>query len=117
MEMLGAIEHEARRSQVEAVAYDLTKKATEFIRENDLKDLVILDRSARPFATAFITYWNLAHKDEKKPGIYFINPDAFTEKKQPKTCRRSLEKNTDFYLKTGKSRFSFLIFAPMKAEH
>lgn len=100
--MVKYLNQETRRKEVERVAYDLTKKAASFIRDNQFEDVVILDRSARPFATALTTYWNLAYSDQKKPNIYFINPEAFKEEKssdelveQFKEEHRFLFKNKD----------------------
>lgn len=73
-QLLESLLGESRTKALENFTYNLTKQTASFIRENNFKDVVLLDRSARPFAMALMTYWNLAFKGEKKPGIFFLNP-------------------------------------------
>lgn len=59
----------------ETYLYEIIKNIAEFVEHNKLDDIVLIDRSARPIATAILTYWNLTHPDKRAPGVYFLNPD------------------------------------------
>ena len=50
---------------------------TEYVANNDIKNIVFVDRSARSAWIGFYTYWKLNFSDRKMPTIYFFNPDGF----------------------------------------
>lgn len=51
-----------------------TERLAEVVRSNDFENILFIDTSARPAATALREYWRLKFPDEEMPGMYFINP-------------------------------------------
>lgn len=58
--------------------FDYSKKLAEYVHDNDIADLVIVDRSARPVWVGVKEYWRAKYPNEPMPGIYFINPKGFS---------------------------------------
>lgn len=57
-----------------------TEKLSEEIVENQVSDVIFVDSSARPAATALREYWKLKQGDQAMPGLYFVNPFGFKDK-------------------------------------
>ncbi|MEI6352356.1 MAG: hypothetical protein WCO35_00240 [Candidatus Nomurabacteria bacterium] len=57
--------------------YEFGKGVTEYLHKEKITNLILLDRSPRPLWVAVDEYWKTNYKEEKRPDIYFINPDAF----------------------------------------
>jgi len=58
--------------------YEFSKELSIYLQENSIKNIIFLDRSARPAWVGVDEYWNQHHKpDTPKPGFYFVNPDGF----------------------------------------
>ena len=53
------------------------EKITEYIHDNNVANIVILDRISRPVYIGIMEYWKDKYPGEKKPGIYFMNPKGF----------------------------------------
>jgi hypothetical protein len=56
---------------------DISEKNVEFIVENDIKNIVFLDRSARLAYIGINCVWDEKYSNLKKPNIFFINPEVF----------------------------------------
>jgi hypothetical protein len=54
----------------------ITQEFTEYIKANKVQNVILIDRSARPFATALLEYWNRTGLKER-PDIHFLNPEGF----------------------------------------
>lgn len=63
------------RSRQELFSY--IKTIADFLKENDIADIVLLDRSARPLYVGLREYWKSQYPDSEMPGIYFLNPKGF----------------------------------------
>jgi hypothetical protein len=67
----------------ESERYELfkyTQSIVDYVRQERVSDLVIIDRSSRPLYIAFIEYWRNEYPQEPMPGIYFMNPKGFKSK-------------------------------------
>lgn len=60
--------------------YILTKRLCEFMREQGVASLILLDRSARPLYAGVKEYYAQAHPGQASPHIYFMNPLGFKSK-------------------------------------
>lgn len=47
------------------------------IRKNNIKNLIIVDKSARPIYLGILEYYKLKYPGEKAPKMYFLNPEIF----------------------------------------
>lgn len=54
-------------------------KITEFVHDNDIPSIILLDRSARPAYIGIKEAWRRKYPDSKQPSIYFINPTGFND--------------------------------------
>lgn len=61
------------RQDVYRFAEDLSK----YLHDKQIPNIVFIDRSARPAWVALDEYWKNTYPNEKRPNIYFINPDGF----------------------------------------
>lgn len=59
------------------ILIEATRKLAEIIRRDEIKNIVFVDNSARPAATALREYWTHQYPDEDMPGLYFVNPFGF----------------------------------------
>ena len=100
-------EKESEEEKADNFLYNVTKDTAEYIRAGGFKSVVLMDRSARPFATALGAYWKLAFKQDKKPHIYFINPDAFKEKKSEEELVQQFKEEHPYLFK-GKDDPTFV---------
>lgn len=60
--------------------FEFSKSIAEYIKENKIKDLVIIDRSSRPLYVGFMEYWKKVYPQEPMPKIFFVNPKGFKDK-------------------------------------
>lgn len=54
--------------------FEATKALGDYCVSESIDDVVLLDRSARPTWNALWQYLSLAHPEEQKPAIHFMNP-------------------------------------------
>lgn len=54
--------------------YKITGALCIYLYENDIKNLLLVDSSARPAWMAVTTYWRRHYADAPRPDIYFVNP-------------------------------------------
>lgn len=55
--------------------YEFSKELTKYVHDNKIRDVILIDRSARPAWVGIDEYWKNNYPDEKRPGIHFINPE------------------------------------------
>lgn len=53
----------------------ITHKISEYCYENNIKDIILIDRSARLAYIGIKEYYTHKYWDQKRPNIYFINPE------------------------------------------
>ncbi|OGN10292.1 MAG: hypothetical protein A3J46_00670 [Candidatus Yanofskybacteria bacterium RIFCSPHIGHO2_02_FULL_41_11] len=70
--------------------FEFVKSISEYLHDNEIPNLVIIDRSSRPLYMGVIEYWRSRYPDEKMPGIYFLNPKGF--KQRESLSRYDIEK-------------------------
>jgi hypothetical protein len=51
-------------------------KMANYLRKNEVKSLVCVDRSARAGYMPVVKAWRMLYPDEARPEVYFINPSA-----------------------------------------
>jgi hypothetical protein len=56
--------------------YLFTKNLTNYLEREGIRNIMFVDRSARPAWVGVSEYWNNNFPGKKKPGMYFINPTA-----------------------------------------
>lgn len=54
-----------------------TERLAQEVIENNIKNIIFIDSSARPAAIALKEYWRIKHPDLEMPGLYFVNPFGF----------------------------------------
>jgi hypothetical protein len=54
-----------------------SKSIAEYLKECEIKDLVIVDRSSRPLYIGVREYWKDVYQNTPMPNIYFLNPKGF----------------------------------------
>lgn len=54
-----------------------TEKLAQEVVNNQIKDIIFIDSSARPAAIALKEYWRIKMPDQQMPGLYFVNPFGF----------------------------------------
>lgn len=62
--------------------FDYCKKVAEYLHDEGIADLVIIDRSSRPVYIGVKEYWRHAYPGEKSPNMYFMNPNGFRLKSE-----------------------------------
>lgn len=67
---------QAREEQFEADLYAANAALGEYCIDEQIDDVVFMDRSARSIWNTLSEYLNLAHPDERKPRFHFISPDV-----------------------------------------
>jgi len=60
--------------------FHFSKKIAEYLHDENIADLVIIDRSSRPLYVGVKEYWKAKYQDEKMPNILFMNPKGFKAK-------------------------------------
>lgn len=72
--------------------FEIAKGVSEYLHENNVNQLVLIDRAARPAHVAIREYWKTIYPDEDVPKIYFVNPDGFSRINQSqKKIKQELE--------------------------
>ena len=66
---------ETQRSREELAYY--CQKVAEYLHDQKIPNLIIIDRSSRPLYIGLIEFWRAKYPNEKLPGIYFMNPKGF----------------------------------------
>jgi hypothetical protein len=66
-------------SEEPLLLFQYTKKMVDYIICEGIENLILLDRSARPFYIAIREYFKINKPDKKAPNIYFVNPKGFIE--------------------------------------
>lgn len=69
-------EYFIRKSQREDI-YQFSRGVTKYLHDEKIPNIILLDRSPRAFWVGIDEYWKEHYKKEKRPNIYFINPDGF----------------------------------------
>ncbi|MCX6736042.1 MAG: hypothetical protein NTZ13_03075 [Candidatus Parcubacteria bacterium] len=59
-----------------------TEKIVEYLKNEKISNLVIIDRSSRPFYVAVLEYWHKKYSGEPAPNIYFMNPKGFKPREE-----------------------------------
>lgn len=57
--------------------YKFCKGLAEYLKTNNIPNVLFVDRSARPACTGVDEYWNQNFSGVPKPKFYFTNPDGF----------------------------------------
>lgn len=57
--------------------YQFSRGVTKYLHDEKIPNIILLDRSPRPFWVGIDEYWKENYKKEKRPNIYFMNPDGF----------------------------------------
>jgi hypothetical protein len=57
--------------------YEYSSEVTRYLHDEQIADLVIIDRSSRPLYIGVIECWRSFYPGEARPGIYFLNPKGF----------------------------------------
>ena len=60
--------------------FNYCKSISEYLREEEIPNMVIIDRSSRPLYVGVREYFKTKYKEEKTPNIYFMNPKGFKAK-------------------------------------
>ena len=67
--------------------FEYCKKIAEYLHDNEIPSLVIIDRSSRPVYIGVKEYWRFKYPDENPPNIYFMNPSGFKTHKEKNDYR------------------------------
>lgn len=62
--------------------FDYSKAIAEYLRTEEIQNLVIIDRSSRPLYIGVREYLASQYPSEKMPSIYFMNPKGFKTKEE-----------------------------------
>lgn len=57
--------------------YEGCKKISEYVHDEGIGHVVLVDKSARPLWKGISTYWKLAYPQEQQPDMHFLNPALF----------------------------------------
>lgn len=55
------------------------ERVTEYLHDNGIADLIIIDRSSRPLYIGVMELWRHKYPGQPMPGIYFMNPKGFKD--------------------------------------
>lgn len=83
-EILGLLSHLTRISEQERPkASDLVARITDYLKDNNIGNILLLDRAARPAGIALSTSWREKYPYTKRPfDIYFVNPRGFVTQEE-----------------------------------
>ena len=70
--------------------FEYVKGMTEYVHDNDVKNIVFIDSSARAAWVGVDEYWKQKYADEEKPGMFFVNPSGFEEQQDLPESREEL---------------------------
>lgn len=62
--------------------FDYSQKIAEYLRSEKVPNLIIVDRSSRPFYIGISEYLKSRYPEEKMPNIFFMNPKGFKAKEE-----------------------------------
>lgn len=62
-------------------------RVAEYLHDNHIANLVLLDRSARPAYIGIREMWKQKYPDQPLPGIYFVNPTGFNSTEETRGSR------------------------------
>jgi hypothetical protein len=57
--------------------YQFSKGVSEYLHDEEIPNIILIDRSTRPLWIGIDEYWKQKYKNEPRPNIYFVNPDSF----------------------------------------
>lgn len=57
--------------------FNYCAKVAEYLKSEQIANLVIIDRSSRPMYIGVREYWRAKYPEEQMPGMYFMNPKGF----------------------------------------
>lgn len=66
--------------RIRHTVYEFSKELTTYLEKNDIKNILFIDRGARPAWVGVDEYWKEHYPDKQRPDIFFTNPDAFDPK-------------------------------------
>jgi hypothetical protein len=61
--------------------FEYCRKIAEYLHDEQIPSLVIIDRSSRPLYIGVKEYWRYKYPHEKSPNVYFMNPKGFKTEK------------------------------------
>lgn len=56
--------------------YEFSKGVTKYLHDKKIPNIILIDRSPRPLWVGIDEYWKNHYKKEKRPNIYFVNPEG-----------------------------------------
>jgi len=59
---------------------EICNKVVDYLHDNEIPNLVLLDRSARPAYIGIMKLWHKKYPDKQMPNIYFVNPTGFIDR-------------------------------------
>lgn len=57
--------------------YEGCRSISEYAYDEGIRDVVLIDKSARPLWAGIAQYWDLAYPESRRPRFSFINPSLF----------------------------------------
>jgi hypothetical protein len=57
---------------------EISDSLAKYLHKEEIDNIFLLDRSARPAYLGLIHSWRNIYPNEKRPNIYFTNPDGYT---------------------------------------
>lgn len=57
--------------------YQFSREVAEYLQQENIHNLVLIDRSARNFYVGVKEYWQAKFPEDKEPNYYFLNPEGF----------------------------------------
>lgn len=64
--------------------YRATQALGDYVARQNIADIVLLDKSARPVWPGLSEYWRLAYADRARPDIHFLNPEMLDSRDLPR---------------------------------
>lgn len=74
-----------RQPEAREEVFQFSKAIAEYIKDNEVKNLVIADRSSRPLYVGVMEYWRKVFPNDPMPGIFFVNPKGFKDRESHTT--------------------------------
>lgn len=71
--------------------YVIAKETSEYIKNEKIANIALLDRKARNFYVAIREYWKAKMPNEKEPNYYFFNPNGFKESSSFKEIKEEFD--------------------------
>lgn len=60
---------------------EISEKTADYLHDNEIRNFILLDRSARPAYIGVKEVWKKKYPDKPLPDIYFVNPTGFMNDK------------------------------------